>query len=150
MSTMNPSLVTAIRNSLANADHDWKVVSAVTHTTPSYPGLTLSTGGAMPTTVTGPASDALVDKTYQLQSEPLGLVLVVMAHLRNSAFEDMTVYYRGSGFETDDEDLYDDIVAMADPEVVTIQSEFETLIRKKFAASAWSASSALTCTATKV
>jgi hypothetical protein len=150
MSTMSPSLLASLIASLANPDHEWSVASAVTHTTPSMPGLTLNTGGVTPQTVTGPASDALVDKTFQLQSDPLGLIVVVMAHLRNAVFDGMTVYYRGSGFETDSEDLYDAIVAMADPEIVTIQSEFEAMIRKKFEAASGSASASLVCTATKI
>jgi hypothetical protein len=147
---MSPSLVASLIASLGNADHNWHVVSAVTHTTPSYPGLTLDTGGATPTTVTGPASDALVDKTYQLQSDSLDLVLVIMAHLRNAAFESMTVYYRGTGFETDSVSLYNTVVAMADPEVATIEAAFEAMVRKKFVASSWSSSASLTCVATKV
>jgi hypothetical protein len=164
MTAMTPALLTAIKNSLPNSQHAWEVVSAVTHSTPSMPGLslavggvTLNTGGVTPQTVTGgassvtgPASDALVDKTFQLKSEPLGLVLVVMAELRNGILDHLTVYYRGSGFTTDDEDLYDTIVAMADPELVTQQTEFETMIRKKFVTAVRSATASLTCTGTKV
>lgn len=147
---MSPSLVSSLIASLGNPQHNWRVVSAVTHSTPSMPGLSLNTGGVTPTTVTGPASDALVDKTYQLQSDPLGLVLVIMAHLRNATFEDMTVYYRGTGFETDSVSLYNTVVAMADPEISTIEAAFEAMIRKKFVTATLAGAAGKNFVATKV
>jgi hypothetical protein len=150
MSEMSPSMVASLIASLANPDHDWSVVSALTNTTPSMPGLSLNTGGVLPATVTGPATDALVDKTFQLQSDPLDLVIVIMAHMRNAVFDGMTVYYRGTGFESDDEDLYDAIVAMADPEVETIAAAFEAMIRKKFKTATIAMAASITAVGTKV
>jgi hypothetical protein len=164
MSAMPTSLLNALNASLNNAQHDWKVVSAVTHTIPSMPGLSLSvggltldTGGVTPQTVTGGASsvtgpdtDALVDRTFQLQSDPLELVVIMIAHLVNGTFDSMMVYYRGTGFETTDVSLYNNVVAKADPEVVTIASAFESMIRKKFVTAALSARATRNFSATKI
>lgn len=150
MTTMSPSLVSALVASLSNPQHAWSVASAASHVTPSQPGLLINTGGLTPVTVQGPPSDALLDKTFQLQSEPLELILVAMAHLRNGVFEDMDVYYRGTSFETSSALLYAAIVAIAEPEIETIASDFEAMVRKKFVTSQLSASGSMIVTATKV
>lgn len=150
MTTMSGSLVSSLIASINNSQHDWKVLSAATHTTPSMPGLSLNTGGVAPATVVGPDTPALINRTFQLQSTPLDLMIVIMAEVKDSVFDTMTVYYKGSGFETDSVSLYNAVVAKADPEMTTVQSQFEALVRKKFVTAAIAMSLGKNFVATKV
>lgn len=133
MTAMNAQLEAALLASLENSEHGWVVVSAVTHVIPAAAGLTLNTGGLDPQTVTGPGTPEKVHITYQLSSEILNLTIIMMAELEDDEFTEMSVYYRGSSFTTNDASIHDQVASMAAPEIETQQSAFEALLKQIFA-----------------
>lgn len=149
MTVMTEQLENMILSSLSNPQHDWHVNSTATHETPPLPGLTLSTGGLQPQSVTGPASPPVTSITYQLQSEPLDLIMVFMAELVDDVFDHLTVYYRGTTFTTDNVSIYTAVAAMAAPEVNTTMTEFQNILGQQFGGSALSFGSSVTAVGTK-
>lgn len=139
MTAMNASLESSLLASLQNASHNWVMLAASSHTTPATAGVTLDVGG---TTATSPGTPEKTTVTYQLQSEVLGLSVVMMAELENSVFTEMAVYFEGSAFITSSLSLYTQVSGMASPVVSDAQSSFEAILRRVYAGTSTMASGA--------
>jgi hypothetical protein len=126
MTALATSALNALIASLANPDHDWKVLAVSSHT--EAHGL-----------------ETTVDTTHQLQSEPLGTIIIAMSRSVNGVFGRTSVYFKGSSFDTTSQSLFNAIDAMAGPQMTAVQYQLESLVRQKFAQATISGS--LTCTA---
>lgn len=68
-------------------------------------------------------------KTYQLTSAPLGTTLIAMAELDDAdVMESMLVLYRGTGWSSTDEDLFDLLEDLAAACLATRESELLDLL----------------------
>lgn len=133
MTAMNASLESALLASLQNPSHAWEVTSVVENTSDAN------------VLIGEPARKHV---TFQVQSEVLESILVVMVHKEDGVVQETDVFFSGSAFRTTSGDLHTQLSSMASSVTSNQQAAFEAMLRRVFSdGGAMTASSSLTATA---